>query len=162
MFTRIWAIIKKEFISIINMKVIIAIVFVAPVLQTVIFGYAAVIESKNIPIAVIDRDFSATSREFRQTLENCGYFILIDDNLKESDIDRYFKLGKISGCIIIPSKFEQRLKKYGSSDIQVNIDGSDSTVANAVSGYINSACASFSSVSRQVKINSFSYQVFLE
>ena len=152
MFTRIWAIIKKEFISIINMKVIIAIVFVAPVLQTVIFGYAAVIESKNIPIAVIDRDFSATSREFRQTLENCGYFILIDDNLKESDIDRYFKLGKISGCIIIPSKFEQRLKKYGSSDIQVNIDGSDSTVANAVSGYINSACASFSSVSNSVSI----------
>ena len=72
------------------------LVFVAPLLQTLIFVYSAVIESKNIPIAVIDRDFSATSREFRQTLENCGYFILIDDNLKESDIDRYFKLGKIT------------------------------------------------------------------
>ncbi|MBR0518614.1 ABC transporter permease, partial [bacterium] len=62
-----------------NMKVIIPIVFLAPVLQTVIFGYAAVFESKNISIAIIDRDISATSREFRQTLENCGYFVIIDD-----------------------------------------------------------------------------------
>ena len=152
MFIRIWSIIKKEFISILNMKVIIPIVFLAPVLQTVIFGYAAVIESKNIPIAIIDRDFSTTSREFRQTLENCGYFVIIDDKLKESDIDFYFKKGKIAGCIVIPSKFEQRLKKYKTSDIQVNIDGSDSTVANAISGYISSACADFSSGNTSVSI----------
>ena len=152
MFIRLWAIIKKEFLYIINMKVMIPIIFAMPILQIIIFGFAAVIESKNIPFGVIDRDMSYSSRELRQSIKNSGYFILDDDIKVEKDIDRYFKLGKISGCLIIPVNFERKMKKYGTADVQLCVDGSNATLATSIVSYINGACANMSSVKMPISI----------
>ena len=55
MVARLFAVMRKEFLQIFRMKGIMPIVVGVPVLQMVIFSYAAVLDVRNITLGVIDR-----------------------------------------------------------------------------------------------------------
>jgi ABC-2 type transport system permease protein len=55
MFERLRAMLIKEFIQVFRDPRMRIVLFVLPVLQTIIFGYAVDMDVKNIPTAVIDR-----------------------------------------------------------------------------------------------------------
>lgn len=144
MVARLFAVMRKEFLQIFRMKGIMPIVVGVPVLQMVIFSYAAVLDVRNITLGVIDRDLSASSRSLVRTLSNSGYFLVVDLPEGERDIDECFKRGLLCGCLVIPSNFERDLKRRGRADVQINADGCNSTVATALISYASAACAAFS------------------
>ena len=71
---RIKQLIIKEFIQVFRDKRMKAIVFVIPLLQTMVFGYAVTMDVNNIPTAVYDLDRSYESRELVRRLTASGYF----------------------------------------------------------------------------------------
>ncbi len=139
MIKRIAALVTKEFLEIKRTKLIV-LVFAAPLLQLIVFGYAAVLDVKNLDLAIIDRDNSYSSRRFIMAVQNSGYFSINNEVVRERDIDYFFKKGKICGCVVIPRNFEEKLLKEKQSSIQVLIDGSNSVVASACMSYIGSCC----------------------
>src|SRR5512147_891791 len=74
---RIKQLIIKEFIQIFRDKRMKAIVFVIPLLQTMVFGYAVTMDVNNIPTAVYDLDRSYESRELARRLAASGYFEIL-------------------------------------------------------------------------------------
>ena len=61
--TRLVALIRKEFIQIIRDPRSLMIVFMMPLIQLFLLGFAATNDVRNVPLAVLDRDRSAASRD---------------------------------------------------------------------------------------------------
>ena len=63
MFTRIIALIVKEFLQVFRDPRMKFTIFVSPIVQILIFGYAATMDITNIPTAVYDLDNTKQSRD---------------------------------------------------------------------------------------------------
>jgi len=59
---RIIPIIRKEFIHIIRDPRTLAVMFITPLIQRILFGYAATSDVRNVPMAVFDQDRTPQSR----------------------------------------------------------------------------------------------------
>ncbi len=81
MFDRIGAILKKEFLQVFRDPRMKMVIFVAPLIQVFIFGYAATMDITHVPIAVYDIDNTKESRALIHDFSYSGYF----------DIKRYIK-----------------------------------------------------------------------
>ena len=60
---RIRELVRKEFIQLFREKKNLPLLFVAPFIQLIVFGYAATLDLNDIPIAIYNEDSSAASRD---------------------------------------------------------------------------------------------------
>ena len=133
----IFCIIKKEYLQVFRDKAYIPMLLFSPIIQLTLFGYVAGTNIKNISTAIFDQDKTQSSREFIQSFSNSGYFRIRHYILSISEIDGLLDSGKVKLVINIPSDFEKRLKRNESADIQFIVDGSNSSVASIILGYIS-------------------------
>ena len=63
MWERIFVILRKEFIQVLREPRMRALLFIPPLLQLIIFGYALSTDIKNVPTAVWDASHTVQSRE---------------------------------------------------------------------------------------------------
>ena len=77
MWERIKQILIKEFIQILRDPRVRGVVFVMPVFQVIIFGYAVTTDVKNVSTAVYDQDNSVDSREMVDRFVKSGYFDIV-------------------------------------------------------------------------------------
>lgn len=129
---RIKAIIKKEFSQIKRDKRTIAIIIMMPIMELLLFGYAASTSVDHIPTAVLDYDMGRESRELVQKLVNSQYFDM--DYYAESmdDIEYYIDNGYAKAGIVIPPDFSADLKSGKSAQLQLIVDGTDPTTAQTI------------------------------
>lgn len=114
------------------------IIFVAPILQLVIIGYAVTFDVKNISLAICDLDRSQTSREFYQSFESSGYFNIeyfVDDI---GEVNYYLDKTLANIVLVIPKDFSKNISKGTGTKIQVLLDGADANSANISMGYTSS------------------------
>ena len=88
MLERIKQMVIKEFIQIFRDKRMKAIVFVIPLIQTMVFGYAVTTDVNNIPTAFYDLDRSSESRALARRLEASGYFRITNTPGSPAEIRR--------------------------------------------------------------------------
>ena len=72
--SRLLPIIRKEFIHIIRDPRTLAVMFFTPLLQLILFGYAATSDVRNIPMAVYDQDRTPQSRHLVDAFVQSGQF----------------------------------------------------------------------------------------
>jgi len=124
-------IIKKEFLQLRRDRRMLPIIFIAPVIQLIILGYAANLDIKNIRTVICDLDRTETSRDFVSKFSNSEYFEVNDYIYDLKDIDHYLDYGHASIAIVIPRKFGSDLLAGRQPQLQVIFDGSESTYATA-------------------------------
>jgi ABC-2 type transport system permease protein len=136
MFDRLRAMLIKEFIQVFRDPRMRIVLFVIPTLQTIIFGYAVNMDVRNIPVAVMDRDNSAESRDLVAIMGSSGYFVT------KARIDSYDEAralldrGTVRVALVIDHGFAERLRGGRAADAQVLLDGSDSNTAGIIGGYL--------------------------
>jgi len=145
MFERLRAMLIKEFIQVFRDPRMRIVLFVLPVLQTIIFGYAVDMDVKNIPTAVIDRDNSRQSRELVDTLTSSGHFRLHSHLSHDNDATRLLDRGKVRVVIKIEHGYGQQLQRGENAVVQVLLDGSDSNTAGVVMGYLGRLSMAYNS-----------------
>lgn len=152
MFERIKHMLIKEFIQIFRDPKMKGIIFVMPILQVLIFGYAVTLDVNNIATGIYDLDNSIVSRELIARFENSGYFEIterIEDPQQVRDlIDRR----GVSAVIQINKGFGNALRAGRTAELQLIVDGSDSNTAGVVLDYSSKIVGQFS---RTVLINRF-------
>ena len=74
MFNRIAAITLKELHQLKRDKKMYPLLFLVPIIQLVIFGYAATFEIKHTPSGILDQDRTLLSREYVESFAHNGYF----------------------------------------------------------------------------------------
>jgi ABC-2 type transport system permease protein len=127
---RLFAIMRKEFIQIRRDRRTLAIMFLIPVFQLIMFGYAVTTDVKHLPMAVLDRDKSAASRELIDTYQASTYFDIAYTVGSESELAYLMDSGAARAGLIVPAGYGADLARRGSAQISLAIDGSDPTVAN--------------------------------
>ncbi len=127
---------KKEFNQIRRDKRMFPILFIAPFLQLMLFGYAATFDIKNIPVAIFSMDKGSFSRRFMDMLTATGDFTIRRYCDKFSDIDKSILKGEAKLGIVIPADFSKKIIKGEQADVQLIIDGSDSNTAIILVNYL--------------------------
>lgn len=137
MFERLKAMLIKEFIQTFRDPRMRLVLFILPMVQTVIFGYAVNMDVRRIPTAVIDRDNSPQSRELLQVLFASGHFrqtIRLDN---EQQAARLLDSGSVRVALVINHGLAQQLGAGTTATIQALVDGSDSNTAGVILGYLS-------------------------
>ena len=127
--SRIFHIVRKEFIQIRRDPKLIPILFVVPLLQLLLLGYAANLDVKNIPTLVCDQDGSAASRELISRFLNSGYFRRAATVAAPREIDLYLEKGDAAVALIVPRGFANDLAAGRPATVGVLVDGSESQSA---------------------------------
>ncbi len=125
----LWAILVKEFLHVRRQPTTLFFMFVVPVLQTVIFGYAINTQIENIPMVVYDLDGRRYGRELTEAFVNTRRFELIDRLFDEESFRRAMTSGRARVGLRIPANYSDRMVRGETVQVQVLIDGSDSQVA---------------------------------
>lgn len=125
----LWAMLLKEFSHIRREPATLVFMFVIPVLQTVIFGYAIQTEIENIPTVVFDLDGRQQSRELLDSFVATGTFEIVGRATDETSFRRALTSGRAKVGVRFPPDYSERLLAGESASVQVLVDGSDSNVA---------------------------------
>lgn len=155
MFSRIKELIIKEFIQISRDKRMLLLVFIAPIIQLILFGYAITTDIENISTAIWDLDRTYESKDFISCIENSGNFNLNYYADSEQEITSLLESGDAQVAVKINPGFGKDIKKGNEAKIQIIIDGSDSNSAAVILGYINQISANYSSSVLVERLNQF-------
>jgi ABC-2 type transport system permease protein len=155
MFSRIKELIIKEFIQISRDKRMLLLVFIAPIIQLILFGYAITTDIENISTAIWDLDRTYESRDFISCIENSGNFNLNYYADSEQEITSLLESGDAQVAVKINPGFGKDIKKGNEAKIQIIIDGSDSNSAAVILGYINQISANYSRSVLVERLNQF-------
>ena len=111
------------------------IIFGAPIIQLLAFGYAVNTDVHGIPTVVQDDDRSAQSRELVQRLTSTGHFRVVDQVRSPRQIETALDRGRASVAVVIPPRFAADLAARRPVAVQVLVDGSNSNTAVVAQGY---------------------------
>ena len=140
---RILALIRKEFLAVLKDPRSRFVIFVPPILQCLIFGYAASFDLNSIPYAVFDQDHSASSSAFLSRLDGSKIFRRQADIVRVKDISTWIDSRRALLVIRIDQDFERRLLAGEPAQIQVIADGRNSNTAGTALGYFESVVEAF-------------------
>ena len=131
--SRIAAVLVKEFIQMRRDRLTFAMIVGIPILQLVLFGYAINNDPKHLPTAVLIKDHTRFSRALVAALENSGYYRIIDIVGSERKAKRLLASGDVSFVVTVPVNFGRNLSRGDRPQVLVQADATDpAATSNAI------------------------------
>jgi ABC-2 type transport system permease protein len=137
MFGRITPIVIKEFLELRRDKAARFILFVVPVVQMLLFGYAASFEVLHVSTAVLDLDHSQESRELIARFTASNRFDIVKVAQSQREINATIDASEAAVALVIHAGFALLLRTGQGAPLQVIVDGTNSNTALIALGYIN-------------------------
>jgi len=136
MFLRMRMIMWKEFIQISRDPRLLGVVVVIPILMLLLYGYAINFDVRNLRLAVYDQDGSRASRELIAVFTDSEYFRIVEYPRDNHQVTDALDGNRAQLVLIIPPTYSRDLADGRTAQVQVLINGSDSTTAGTGIGYI--------------------------
>jgi ABC-2 type transport system permease protein len=133
----------KEFIQVFRDKRTRFVLFGPPIIQMLIFGYAATLQIKHVPTAIVDYDNTQASRDLISRFEASEYFDVRVLPADRRQIPVLIDSGDVTLAMQINAGFAQDLGKGQTAHLQVIVDSSDSNTALIGLGYVNQVTGNF-------------------
>ncbi|MCX5808351.1 MAG: ABC transporter permease, partial [Proteobacteria bacterium] len=144
MFERIKRMVIKEFHQIFRDKRMRPIIFITPIIQLIVFGYAVTTDVNNVRMAVYDLDKSYESRELIRRFEASGYFQILRYINVPEEVRLLLDKGKVLAVLQVNHGFSADIKKGKQTEVQVLFDGTDSNTALVAMSYANTIITRYS------------------
>jgi drug efflux transport system permease protein len=144
MWERIKRMLIKEFIQVFRDPRMKAMIFVVPLMQLLIFSYAASTDVRHVSTGVYDLDNTVSSRALVSRFVKSGYFDVaayISTDAREREL---LDEGKVQVVLHVNQGFEDDLRAGRSAPFQLIVDGTDSNTAGIILGYSNTIVHQFS------------------
>jgi len=143
MFERLKAMLIKEFIQVFRDPKMRIIIFIIPVFQTIVFGYAVNTDVKDIKTAVYDLDNSPESRDLAARFAGSGYFRIVEYVYKDKRVEELIDKGTVKAVLRMNRGFGAELGAGRVAALQILLDGTDSNTAGIVLTYAGKIAASY-------------------
>ena len=140
---RILALTRKELLAVLKDRRSRMSLLVPPIVQALVFGYAASYDLNRVPYAALDQDRSAASQELLAGLDGSGIFERVADLHRVSDLAAYIDDRRALLVVQIEPDFERRLLSGAGADVQLIADGRNSNTAGTALGYVSSIVEQF-------------------
>ena len=159
MLTRLKQMLIKEFIQVFRDKRARFLLFVTPIIQMLIFGYAATFEVHHVATVVLDLDHSQESRDVISRFTSSPYFDVQHQLTDSRQIEDLIDRGKATVALQINPGFAENLRKGQTAPLQVIVDATNSNTALIASGYINQIAIGFAKDYQRDRINRITPQL---
>lgn len=144
MWNRIRALVGKEFLAVWKDKKSRAVIIGPPLIQLLVFGYAASFDVNNVATAVYNEDLGPASRDLIARFEGSPTFDVVARLDREAEIAAQIDPKEASLVIHIDKDFSRRLKSNRPAPVQLIVDGRESNTALIILGYANRIVSAFS------------------
>ena len=132
---RIHELVRKEVAQLLRDVRTRALIFVAPMVQLLMFGYAVNTDIPGTALYVVDHDRSATSRSLVDAFTSTEYFVVVGLSDRDGDLVDALDRGDAVLGLEIPPDFTRALDRGGPAPVQLLLDGSQSNTATVAQGY---------------------------
>jgi ABC-2 type transport system permease protein len=143
MLARLKQLIIKEFIQVFRDKRTRFILIGPPIIQMMVFGYAATYEIRHVPTVVLDLDHSQESRELVSRFTSSAYFDVQRELTNSRELGDLIEQGKTTVGLEIDAGFAQKLRGGQTAPLQIIVDATNSNTALIASGYISQIALGF-------------------
>jgi ABC-2 type transport system permease protein len=131
---RVFEMVRKELRQVFRDPRLKRVIFVAPIIQLLVFGYAVSTDVRNTSTLVVDGDRTRASRELVDAFTASGYFRIVGLAEKPADLVRALDHGDAALGVAIPPGFSRDLDQ-GRAQVQLLFDGTNSNLATVARGY---------------------------
>ena len=142
-FKRLIAIIRKETLHILRDRTSFLLTLLSPVFLLITMAYAFSVEVREVAVAVLDMDNAPLSRQYIQGLEATGDVVVRYRAYDFVQVKRWLVEGRAKAAVVIPSRFDARLRSGQTAPLQVLVDGTDPATANAAMAHIGGYTGDF-------------------
>ncbi len=143
MLGRIYNLVLKEFLQMRRDTYARFRLTVPPLIQMIIFGYAATFEVFNVSTAVLDLDHSQESRELVSRFASSGRFRIVSIAQNPDEIRAAIDRSEATVAIVIQAGFAEELRKGQSAPAQIIVDGTNSNTALIALGYVDEIVSTY-------------------
>lgn len=133
---RVIHLVTKELRQLLRDRRLLPFVFVMPVFQLVVFGFAVSTDVKNIKIAVCDQDRTNQSRALLEDLATSEYFARTGNVGSPAQIETVLRRHSASIVLVIPPGYGKSVLRGSTAHVQAVLDGSDANAGTVALGYL--------------------------
>jgi len=119
------------------------IIFAAPIIQLLVFGYAVNTDVRDVATVVMDQDRTEDSRALIQAFTASGYFRVVEQTDRAAQVGDALDRGHAVVSLHIPAGYAADLAAGHSPAVQLLVDGTNSNTATVAQGYAGEIVQSF-------------------
>lgn len=134
---RLRPLIQKEFLAVWRDKRTRSVLILPPLMQLLLFSFAATLEVKNISVGIYNQDTGPQSIELIQRITGSKKFTDVQYVEGIPPMETLIDEKKTLVGIHIPENFSNTIEQRESASLQVLLDGRRSNASSIVLGYIN-------------------------
>ena len=139
--TRLRAQFIKEILSVLRDPRSRMVVLVPPILQLLVFAFAATLEVRNVDIAVYNQDSGRWSHELVQRLNNARFINQVRRVDSRQQLQELIDRGQVIAALAIPVDFSRMIAAGDSGRAQVLVDGRRSNSGQITLSYLSAIAA---------------------
>ena len=143
MWRQVLALIRKELLAVLRDARSRTVLIGPPLVQLLVFGYAASFDINHVPIAVFNQDHSQPSRDLIARFAGSPTFLVEKTLRSDAPIDRLIDERRVQMVLVIDSNFTRDLLVRRPARIQVIVDGRNSNTALLIESYANTILNDF-------------------
>ncbi len=139
--TRLRAQFIKEVLSILRDPRSRMVVFVPPMLQLLVFAFAATLEVRNADIAIHNQDAGRWSQELIGRMESADFIQQLHHVANRGELGSLIDKGEVIAALDIPADFSRAIGAGDGGYVQVLVDGRRSNSGQITVGYLSNIAA---------------------
>jgi ABC-2 type transport system permease protein len=133
----VFHLVRKELRQVFRDPMMLRIIFLMPLAQLFVLGYAVTFDVKNVALLAIDRDVTSASRGLVDRFAPNQHLIVKRIGDPGARVEGYLRRGEAMIAIVIPKDFGRSLETGRPTEIEILLDGSNSNTAGIALGYCN-------------------------
>ena len=143
MLRHILALAIKEFLALLRDPRSRFVLIGPPIMQLIIFGYAASFDLDHIAVAIYDEDHGSAARELVSRIQGSSHFHVVAQVAREEEVAPLVDNKKVLLVLHMEPRFTAHLAQGGSGSLQVILDGRNSNTALLALNYLRSIVLDF-------------------
>ena len=129
--------VRKELWQVFRDPNMLRIIFIVPMIQLFVLGYAITTDIENLDILICDQDNSALSRNLVERFSHTDYFNVRRDHCRPGRAEAHLFAGRADLALVIPIHFGRGLETSTPPEVQILVDGQNSNTGVVAAGYCN-------------------------
>ncbi|MEK1891559.1 MAG: ABC transporter permease, partial [Phyllobacterium sp.] len=135
--TRLKALVVKELLAVMRDPKSRLILIVPPIMQLLVFSYAATLEVRNVDIMVLNRDNGHWGRELVSRIDGAPTFRNIVLTQDQSRVRTAIERQEVIAAVVIGTNYSRDVEARRATGLQIILDGRKSNASQIVAGYLN-------------------------
>jgi ABC-2 type transport system permease protein len=132
----LWAQVIKELLCLLRDPKTRLALFAPPLMQLLVFAFAATLEVRNVDLALLDLDRGRVSTELRASLTAAGFVTRLRPVSSREEAEALLERREVLAVLVLPGELSARALGGRGGEIQVLLDGRRANAAQILLGYL--------------------------